>query len=68
MATWHQQQNPRVLYHPTKFTAVTDPPTLPTTVMRFDTYERAKKYCDAVEFSYVLPPQGGNHGTTNNPA
>lgn len=55
MATWHQRQNPHPLWHSTKWTAVSDKPNKLLSVMRFDTYEECKVYCDNTG-DYMIPP------------
>ena len=57
MSTWHQdRRNPAVLWHPTKFTVVTDAPGMPMTLGRFDTIDDAEKFAKQTKHSYILPP------------
>ena len=58
MSTWHQRQNPTPLWHPTKWTAVSDPHEGTLTSTLFDTYEHAYDYvikADEVH-TYLIPP------------
>ena len=64
MSTWHQQQHPVRLYHPTQWTVVIDPPNQPTALMTFSTKALAEVYMrglaannpSAAEHAYILKP------------
>ena len=64
MATWHQQQRPVKLYHPTQWTVVIDPPNQMRALMCFSTLELAKVYMRNLEsnnpgafrHAYILKP------------
>lgn len=58
MSTWHQDQRPVQLWHPTKWTVVSDPPNMLRTVMRFDTKEEAEGFLARTKDpnTYILNP------------
>lgn len=64
MATWHQQQRPVKLYHPTQWTVVIDPPHQMRALVTFGTKDMADVYMRGLKennpaawgHSYVLPP------------
>lgn len=57
MSTWHQNQAPVVLWHPTRYTLVFDPPGGHTCVERFDTFELAQAAQGKQPHSYILSPR-----------
>jgi hypothetical protein len=59
MSTWHQQQRPVQLWHPTQWTVVTDPPNMMMTVQRFDTSPAADDFVKrGAKHTYLILPQG----------
>lgn len=61
MATWHQLRNQVPLWHPSKYTVVSDPPHDCRTVMRFETKAAAETFLSNIKargesHSYILPP------------
>lgn len=59
MSTWHQRRRPSILWHPTLWAVVTDPPNDPTSVVCFRTREAAEAAVEKFpKHSYVLPPGG----------
>ena len=64
MATWHQNQRPTKLYHPTQWTVVIDPPNQMRALMTFSTRDLAEVYMrnlkannpGAAAHSYILKP------------
>jgi hypothetical protein len=64
MATWHQQQRPVKLYHPTQWTVVIDQPNQMRALMCFTTRDLAEVYMrglkannpGAAQHSYILKP------------
>jgi hypothetical protein len=67
MATWHQQQRPVKLYHPTQWTVVIDPPNEMRALYCTSTKELAEVYMrnlkannpGAAQHAYILPPVKG---------
>jgi hypothetical protein len=58
MSTWHQDQNPRPLWHVSKWTVVTEGYGRPVSVARWSTAEEARE--DALRTcGYVLAPGPG---------
>lgn len=55
MSTWHQDQNPRPLWHIAKWTVVEDRPGQHTCVSRWNTQAEAQTHADRVG-GYALPP------------
>ncbi len=64
MSTWHQDQHPVKLYHPTQWTVCIDPPNQMRALMTFTTRDLAEIYMrnlaannpGAYRYSFILKP------------
>ena len=59
MSTWHQRRRPSILWHPTLWSLITDPPNEPTSIICFATQDGAEASLEKFpKHSYILPPGG----------